>query len=163
MTAKESTRKADTAAPPGLVRLAAILDAAPPRLRDIPSERAGARPAPGKWSPREELGHLVDSASNNHQRLVRGQLEDRPAMPGYDGVAWVKLHGYQSREWGGIIDLWLAFNRQLLLAARAAKGAAWTRTCTIGGKEPVTLGFVLDDYVDHMVHHLRHIGIDPGV
>lgn len=152
---------AGPAAPRGLLRLAAILDSAPPLLRAIPSERAGASLAPGKWSPREELGHLVDSASNNHQRLVRGQLEDRPAMPGYDGNAWVRLHGYQTREWGGIIDLWLAFNRQLLRAARAAPGAAWTRTCTIGGLEPVTLAFVLDDYVDHMVHHLRHIGVDP--
>ena len=162
MPTKENSVKADAAAPRGLAALARILDAAPARLRAIPSERAGAKPAPGKWSPREELGHLVDSASNNHHRLVRGQLEDRISMPGYDGDAWVKLHGYQAREWSSIIDLWLAFNRQLLSAASGAPAASWSRTCSIGGREPVTLAFVLDDYVDHMVHHLRHIGIDPG-
>jgi hypothetical protein len=122
---------------------------------------ARARPAPGKWSRQEELGHLVDSASNNHQRLVRAQLEESPAMPGYDGDAWVALHGYQSRDWSEIIDLWLLLNRQLLAAARAAPDAAWSRTLTVGGGAPMTLAFLIDDYVRHLAHHLRHI--DPGI
>lgn len=162
MSPEQSSVRPCGSVPHGLAALARILDVAPSRLRANFPDHAGTRPAPGKWSPKEELGHLLDSASNNHQRIVRAQLEDRPAMPGYDGDAWVKLQRYQEREWHDVIDLWLAFNRQLIAAARAAPESAWSRTLTIGGRAPVTLGFVLDEYVDHMVHHLKHIGIDAG-
>jgi DinB family protein len=150
------------AAPRGLSTLRRILEEAAPRLRAIPSDVAGQRPAPGKWSRREELGHLVDSASNNHQRLVRTQLEDRPAMPGYGADAWVALHDYQAREWPEIIDLWLRLNEQLLSAGRAAPEGAWSRMLTVGGGDPMTLAFLIDDYVRHMTHHLRHIGVEVG-
>jgi hypothetical protein len=115
--------------------------------------------SPVKWSPKEELGHLLDSAANNHQRIVRTQLEDEPKMPGYDGNAWVELHKYQRRNWQEMIDLWRNLNRQLLAAAEAISDAAWLRTCTIADSQPLTLKFVFEDYIDHMVHHLKHIGV----
>jgi hypothetical protein len=146
------------AAPRGLAALPRILAEAAAALRAIAPDLARVRPAPGKWSRLEELGHLADSAANNHQRIVRAQLEDRPAMPGYDGEAWVRLHDYQSREWPDVIDLWLVLNRQLLAAARAAPDAAWSRMLTVGGGAPMTLAFLVDDYVRHLAHHLRHIG-----
>ena len=139
--------------------LRAILSEAPPRLRAISGDRAAAAPEPGKWSPKQELGHLLDSAANNHQRIVRAQLEDRPAMPGYDGDRWVELHRYQERDWGELIDLWRVANLQLLTAAEGATAEAFDRALTIGPSEPLTLAFVYEDYVRHMLHHLRHIGI----
>ncbi|MGA8300082.1 MAG: DinB family protein [Terriglobales bacterium] len=114
---------------------------------------------PSNWSPKEELGHLLDSAANNHQRIVRAQLEDKPAMPGYDQNGWVAVHGYQRREWKELIELWKALNRQLLAAAEAVSADSWTRTLTIAGSEALTLQFVFEDYLAHMAHHLHHIGI----
>jgi hypothetical protein len=157
----DATGRESPAAPRGLAALPGILEAAAPGLRAIAPEVARARPAAGKWSRQEELGHLADSAANNHQRIVRAQLEDRPAMPGYDGDAWVRLHDYQGREWHDVIDLWLTLNRQLLAAARGTPAAAWSRTLTVGGSAPMTLAFLIDDYVRHLAHHLRHI--DPGL
>jgi hypothetical protein len=118
------------------------------------------KPAPDKWSPKEELGHLIDSAANNHQRIVRAQLENSPAMPDYNGDDWVRLHSYQAREWDELIGVWLAFNHQLVAAAEAARPATWTRTCTIAGSEPLTASFVLGDYLEHLLHHIRHIGVN---
>lgn len=132
----------------------------PERLAQIRPAKAAVRPAPGKWSPKQELGHLLDSAVNNHQRIVRAQLEDEPAMPGYDGDRWVELHAYQNREWPELISLWVAFNRQLLAAGEPLGEAASSRTCTVAGSEPMTIQFILDDYVKHMLHHLEHIGIN---
>jgi hypothetical protein len=80
-------------------------------------------------------------------------------MPGYDGNAWVELHKYQRRNWQEMIDLWRNLNRQLLAAAEAVPDAAWSRTCTIADSQPLTLKFVFEDYIDHMVHHLKHIGV----
>ena len=105
------------------------------------------------------MGHLLDSAANNHQRIVRTQLEDKPAMPGYDGDRWVQLHDYQNRDWRELVGLWKALNQQLLAAAKAVPNSAWSRTCTIADSEPLTLKFVFEDYLEHMMHHLQHMGI----
>jgi len=143
----------------GLIKLRALLNEVPPRLSKLPLSQVELKPSPVKWSPKEELGHLLDSAANNHQRIVRTQLEDEPKMPSYDGNAWVKLHKYQHRDWPEMIELWHALNQQLLAAAEAVPDPAWPRTCTIADSLPLTLKFVFEDYVDHMVHHLKHIGI----
>ena len=139
--------------------LRTLLDRVPERLMKLSADAIDKKPSPANWSAKEELGHLIDSAANNHQRIVRAQLEDKPAMPGYDQTGWVKVHGYHGREWKELIELWWALNRQLLAAAEAVPAAGWTRTLTIAGSEPVTLQFVFEDYLAHMMHHLRHIGI----
>jgi len=89
----------------GLAVLRNLLDHLPARLSEMPAAMVVRKPAPDRWSPQEELGHLLDSAANNHQRIVRIQYEDAPAMPGYDGERWVALHAYQEREWNGLIDI----------------------------------------------------------
>jgi hypothetical protein len=143
----------------GLKLLQALLDHVPARLEKTPPAQAEIGSSPSQWSPKQELGHLLDSAANNHQRIVRAQLEDKPAMPGYDGDRWVELHAYQRRDWTELIGLWKALNGQLLAAARAVPDSAWSRTCTIAGSKPLTLKFVFEDYIEHMMHHLQHIGI----
>ena len=143
-----------------LTSLRSLLSDLPGRLKNLPASRVQEKPEPSKWSPKEELGHLLDSAVNNHRRIVLIQLEDKPALPSYDGERWVEVQAYQSRTWEELVDLWLAFNKHLLAAAEAVPDSAWGRTCTIGDSKPLTLKFVVDDYVDHMVHHLRHIGVE---
>jgi hypothetical protein len=143
-----------------LKQLRALIDESPSRLKELQIARVELKPSPSKWSPKEELGHLLDSAANNHQRIVRTQLEDKPKMPGYDGDAWVKLHRYQQRNWQEMIELWRALNQQLLAAAEAVSDSAWSRTCTIADSQPLTLKFVFEDYIDHMLHHLVHIGVE---
>jgi uncharacterized damage-inducible protein DinB len=143
----------------GLKLLRQLLNDVPARLEKLPPGKIEPKPAPAQWSAKEELGHLLDSAANNHQRIVRTQLEDKPAMPGYDGDLWVDLHAYQRRDWRELIEAWRALNRQLLAAADAVPDSAWSRTCTIGDSEPLTLQFVFEDYLQHMIHHLTHIGI----
>jgi len=144
----------------GLKRLRTLIEEVPPKLSKLAQSQVELKPSSSRWSPKEELGHLLDSAANNHQRIVRAQLEDEPKMPGYDGNAWVELHKYQHRDWKEMIDIWRALNRQLLAAAEAVPESAWSRTCTIADSLPLTLKFVFEDYIDHMVHHLQHIGIE---
>jgi hypothetical protein len=143
-----------------LSQLRALVDRLPARLTNLSVEQVQRKPSSSQWSTQEELGHLLDSAANNHQRIVRAQLEDNPAMPGYDGDRWVTLHRYQDREWSSLIAIWVGLNRQLLAAAEAVPDSAWSRTCTIADSAPLTLQFVFDDYVHHMLHHLRHMGVE---
>jgi len=143
-----------------LKQLRTLIHEIPPRLNKLAPSQLELKPSANSWSPKEELGHLLDSAANNHQRIVRVQLEDKLKMPGYDGNAWVELHRYQQRNWQEMIELWRALNKQLLAAAEAVPNSAWSRTCTIAGSKPLTLKFVFEDYLDHMTHHLEHIGIN---
>ena len=137
-----------------------LINRLPGRLHALPSAKVEKRPTPEAWSGKEELGHLLDSAANNYQRIVRTRLEEKPAMPSYDGDAWVALQRYQQRDWRTLVEAWVALNRQLLAAADTAPDWAWSRTCTIGDSAPLTLQFVFDDYIDHMLQHLRHMGVD---
>jgi hypothetical protein len=138
----------------------ALLEGLPSRLAKLPVERLAHKSAPDRWSSKEEFGHLLDSAVNNHQRIVRGHLADGLALPGYDGERWVEVHRYQQREWQELIDLWHACNTQLLAAAEAVPDSAWSHTCRINDSAPVSLKFVYEDYIHHMLHHLRHIGVE---
>ena len=143
-----------------LLLLRALIDHLPVRLTKLSGDHVQHKPSPEAWSVKEELGHLLDSAANNHQRIVRAQLENSPAMPGYDGDKWVTLHRYQDRDWSSLIAIWTALNRQLLAAAEAVPDSGWLRTLTIAGSAPLTLKFVFDDYLNHMMHHLRHMGVE---
>src|SRR5213080_4540295 len=87
-------------------------------LRRINDVTASLRPGVDQWSRKETLGHLVDSAANNHQRFVRLQLTSRIDLPGYDGDEWVRVQGYQDRPWSEIIDLWQLYNLQLAAVIR---------------------------------------------
>lgn len=139
--------------------LRSLIAVVPRRLSAITGEQAAAKRAPDSWSRKQELGHLIDSAANNHQRVTRGQNESGLVMPGYDGDRWVALHGYQSRDWRELIELWGGANKQLLSAAESASDASWSNSLSVGGDEQ-TVGFVMVDYIRHMAEHLRHIGVE---
>lgn len=142
---------------PPVEALRRLLETVPADLAELSDATAVVEPSPEKWSPKEELGHLLDSAANNHQWIVRTLLEDQPSMPGYEQKRWVQVHVYQRRDWRDLIDTWIALNRQLLMVAASVPDSDWTRTCTIAGSVPVTLTYVLQDYIGHMFNHLSHI------
>ena len=75
-----------------------------PILLAMTAERAAVHPAGAEsWSPKQELGHLIDSAANNHIRFVRAALEPEFRGPGYAQNDWVDLHGYQEMPWQSIV------------------------------------------------------------
>jgi hypothetical protein len=111
---------------------------------------------PGGWSPKQELGHLIDSATNNHVRFVVAALENRYCGPKYDANGWVDLHGYAEMDWTDLVDLWYSMNLLLARAVARIPEERLAAECRIGeGSDPVTLRFVIEDYVDHMQGHLR--------
>jgi len=113
--------------------------------------------AEGKWVRKEILGHLIDSAFNNHQRFVRAQLASAYVGPGYTQREWVALHGYRERPWRELLEIWGAANRQLAAVVERVPAAKLATPCTIGDDPPETLEFVMRDYLRHMQHHLEQI------
>jgi len=127
------------------------------RLRQIDEATASLRPGPGKWSKKEILGHLIDSAANNHQRFVRLQLSGRIDLPGYDGDEWVRVQRYQDRPWGEIIDLWQMYNTQLAAVIRHVDSKALRSVWHTPDGNDLDLEFIIRDYVVHLRHHLDQI------
>src|SRR5215467_13040732 len=127
------------------------------RLREIRDTDASIRPAPGKWSKKEILGHLIDSAANNHQRFIRLQLSPRIELPGYDGDEWVRLQQYQNRSWSEIIDLWQMYNTQLATVIRNVEPQTLRHVWHTPDGKDLDLEFIIRDYVVHLRHHLDQI------
>jgi hypothetical protein len=129
-----------------------------PALRAITEDGAATKAArEGAWSRKQELGHLIDSATNNHVRFVRASLEPEFHGLPYDQDGWVELHGYGELQWSMLVDFWERYNRLLVeLVARIPEERLATH-CFVGGSAQVTLGFLIEDYIAHMQHHLDHI------
>jgi len=128
-----------------------------PRLTDT------AARIDGHWSRKEILGHLIDSAANNHQRFVRGQLDRELASPSYAQNEWVETERFNDREWTDLVQFWLAYNRHLLHLMSHANPERLGTIVRIGSDDPVTLEFVMIDYVRHMKHHLKQIGVQAAI
>jgi hypothetical protein len=127
------------------------------RMRQIQDADASVRPSPGKWSKKEILGHLIDSAANNHQRFVRLQISSRIDLPGYDGDEWVRIQQYQARSWSQIIDFWQMYNSQLVTVVRHMDPKALRHVWHTPDGKDVDLEFIIRDYVVHLRHHLDQI------
>jgi hypothetical protein len=139
--------------------LSSVLASALPRLQAISEEAAAQKPAPDKWSKKEILGQLIDSAANNHQRFMRLQLQPEINLPGYDQDNWVRLNRYQQTSWREIVTLWSAYNRHLATVIESLDDAALGHVWHAPDGD-LTLEFIATDYVRHLEHHLKQIGID---
>ena len=140
-----------------LSELESLLAMAVPRLQNFSDAESSSRPEPGKWSKKEILGHLIDSAGNNHQRFVRAQLSGEIRLPGYEQERWVGTQSYQTESWENLVQLWKTFNLHLLHVGTKIPAEKLNTTCFIGENMPVTLEFLFVDYVRHVKHHLQQI------
>jgi hypothetical protein len=126
-------------------------------LQAITESEAATSLVPGRWTRKEELGHLIDSASNNHMRFVRATLDGTYEGPGYAQNEWVDLHGYRDLPWTMLVEFWRGYNDLLAHVVARIPDEGLNASCRIGGGDPVTLGFVIEDYVRHLRHHLQQI------
>lgn len=127
------------------------------RLLQLDESEVQRRAADGAWSRKEMLGHLIDSASNNHQRFVRAQFGSEITFPDYAQSEWVRIQNYQNEPWVSLVRFWVHYNRHLLHIISAIPGEKLKGHYFIGEEEPVTLEELIRDYVKHLKHHLRSI------
>lgn len=134
--------------------LSEAVEAAVPQLLALPDS---SELKPTGWNRKQEFGHLIDSASNNHMRFVRATLDARYEGPTYDQKGWVNLHGYNSLPWNTLVGFWAAYNRMLVHVVLNIPDEALSALCVIGEPPAVTLDFLIKDYVRHLRHHLDNI------
>jgi uncharacterized damage-inducible protein DinB len=155
------------AMPEYAVELLVTIDRAEPRLRAIDEARSGEPRMTGKWTPRQIIGHLIDSASNNHQRFVRAAFQEDLVFTGYAQDDWVALQRYQEQSWQELVTLWASFNRHLAHVMAAlpepvrrqprARHNLHELAFRPPAESDATLDYFMQDYVAHLQHHLRQI------
>ena len=127
------------------------------RFNNLDEAKASKKLQPDKWSRKEILGHLIDSASNNHQRFVRVQYSKDTNFLPYEQMTWVNIQKYNSRTWKELLSLWKSYNFHIAHIIENMPTECLQISCTIGMGEPVTIGYVVMDYLGHIQHHLRQI------
>ncbi|PWT74327.1 MAG: hypothetical protein C5B59_11450 [Bacteroidetes bacterium] len=137
-------------------QLRSIINIYSPRLTSIPGSEFEIKPLPNKWSKKEILGHLVDSAQNNARRFVVAQYENSPLIE-YDQDKWVSISHYQSYHSSDLIQVWILLNRHICRILEHMPPETVTRTCKTGHAEEHTLEWIAKDYVRHLMHHLNQI------
>ena len=144
-----------------------ILDATS-RLRSISPEESRNKPAPDDWAPIEILGHLIDSAANNHQRFVRSQFTDDLFFQGYEQNNWVNSQNYLDESWPDLIQLWSYYNLHLHHVASVMPADVLTKPrykhnldeisfVGVNPGESSNMEYFIRDYVVHLRHHLGQI------
>ncbi len=145
-----------------------IVEAASQRLLDLPETQREAPGSSGAWSAKQVLGHLIDSAANNHPRFVRAQFIDDLLFPGYDQEAWVQAQRYEDEAWPALVELWRAYNRHLAHVLAHIPEAALKRPRhphtldkiawkTVPAGQPATLEYLARDYIGHLNAHLEQL------
>ena len=130
---------------------------------DVRASRGG-----DAWTPKEIVGHLIDSAANNHARFVRAQFTDDLVFDGYEQEHWVSAQRYNEESWPLLVELWKNYNLHLLHVMASAPEEKLTQPRTrhtldkiawqaIDTGQPATLEYLMTDYIGHMKSHLRQI------
>lgn len=135
-------------------QLIAVVRQALPWLQALTEASASRPEKEGKWCAKEVIGHLTDSAINNHARVMRLQIEAEPNLSGYEQIAWVNLQRYADREWARVLEVWATLNEHFAWAVSHIDKAHLANPGNVEGDE-LTLGFLIEDYIAHMEHHLR--------
>jgi hypothetical protein len=132
-----------------------LVDSFYDHMVNVPEATAGIRPSEDKWCLKEIIGHLVDSASNNHQRFVRLQFGDLLDFPAYDGEEWVRKQKYREMNWNRLILLWHNYNCVLLNIIENMDGGAYSNVW-VKGEDTIQLDELVVDYYRHMRAHRQH-------
>jgi hypothetical protein len=139
-------------------KLVRVVRSAETILLQVPEPESSKPVLSGGWSRKQVLGHLIDSASNNHQRFVRAALQTSLDFPGYDQDGCVRVQAVEEADWTLLVSLWAGYNRYLAHVIAHLPDSKLETLCRIGSDEPVTLRFLAEDYLRHLLHHLGQIG-----
>ena len=127
-----------------------------PQLGLIREEEFSFKPLPHKWSRKEILGHLVDSAQNNLRRFIVAQYEDSPNIV-YRQEDWVAISHYQDYPTKHLIQIWSLLNLHICQVLEATGAEQAKRRCRTGGLEAHSIEWLAEDYIKHLLHHLHQV------
>jgi hypothetical protein len=131
-----------------------LVDQQGPALHAIPTDKIEYKPSPTKWSKKEIIGHMIDSAQCNIRRFVVAQYEETPHIV-YNQDQWVIISNYQQYKTADLIALWQLLNKHIAVILKNTSPEVLQRTCQT--QELHTIEWLAHDYVKHLRHHLHQV------
>ncbi|MDM5221414.1 DinB family protein [Peribacillus sp. NJ11] len=129
----------------------------PEEFNRMTEKELNHRPMPHKWSKKEILGHLCDSALNNMNRFIKIQYEEQPyVIQSYNQDQWVLVQNYQERPMDEIVNLFCTLNKQILHIITNTPNDRLSNLCDIGNNQQKSLEWLINDYLEHMEHHINN-------
>ncbi len=123
-------------------------------LHAIPENEFAFKPSPLKWSKKEIIGHMVDSAMSNIRRFIVAQYENEPHIV-YKQDNWVNLSNYQNYNSSELIQLWYLLNKHLANILKNIPEEDLKLKCKT--EDVHTLEWLSEDYLKHLKHHLHQV------
>jgi hypothetical protein len=143
-------------------RFRAGLDEVHRALMRVPQDWADLPWRDGGWTRKQIVGHLLDSATNNRQRFVRAAIDGQYTGPKYAQNAWVDAHGYASQPWETLLSWWETEHEILMAVVDHVPDDKLEVQCIVGDDQPVSLRFLILDYLEHQRWHLKQITTGSG-
>jgi len=148
-------------ATPTAQKFRADLDEVHRTLISVPDELADTPWRKGGWTRKQIVGHLLDSATNNRQRFVRAATDGHYAGPKYAQDAWVAAHGYAGQPWDTLVRWWQVEHEILAAIVDRIPEDRLQASCIVGEDQPVTLRFLIEDYLVHQRWHFAQLKAEP--
>ena len=136
------------------LQLESIIDQHLAALQSVAKNEWVYKPSPIKWSKKEILGHMVDSAQNNIRRFIVAQYEENPKIV-YNQDKWVAIADYQQYNLQNLIDLWYLLNKHIVVILKNMPAEMANRQCQT--EELDTLEWIAQDYIKHLLHHVHQV------
>jgi hypothetical protein len=125
------------------------------KFNEFSETEFNTKPSPQKWSRKEVVGHLIDSAQNNLRRFIVGQYEESPPKIVYQQDFWVGANGYQTMKKEDVIQLWRLINERIIAVLENMPAENYNKQCETSTLHSIE--WLADDYVKHMKHHINQI------
>ena len=136
------------------LQLESIIDQHFAALQSVTENEMILKPSPSKWSKKEILGHMVDSAQNNIRRFIVAQYEENPKI-GYNQDKWVAIADYQHYNSADLINLWYLLNKHIVVILKNVTDEMAQRKSQT--EELHTIEWLAKDYIKHLLHHLHQV------
>lgn len=135
------------------------IDAWEQKLMDLPLETIANKRNKQNRTIKQILGHLIDSAANNHQRMVRLQYHAKLSFPDYqqDNDLWIALQDYQNADWHTIVQLWKYYNLHMIQVIKSVDETKLDHSWLSFENTKVTLQQMIEGYLGHIELHLNEI------
>ena len=114
--------------------------------------------ATGKWSRKQILGHLIDSAINNLTRFTEIGYQPQPYIyREYNQGELVKINNYNEMPTDELLHLWLSLNKQIVRVMGSVTEERLNLKIQFTDGAMSDLRYIMHDYPEHMEHHINQI------